>query len=313
MPDPLEHDVPLPIEREFHPLGFPLVLRTDSEAALAAAVESWTGFPAMFGTTPLEVRVRIAAGGQVPSPPVFRAQAHLLMVVADAGNFAACDHTRGLAFIHLTEAALKQPGYVRYYFLEAAAFHLLTQLHVTPVHAAAVEWKGRGLLLCGESGAGKSCLAYACARAGFTYVSDNDSWQVRGDSGTRMAGDPRRIRFRDTAAELFPELRGAEPFISPVGKRSIGLPGVGLAGLRTAFHTCARGLAFLKRNAAGVAPIPAGRVMEDLLATVPAYEPDVSGAHQASLERLARLPAFELGYGSLEEGVDRLKRLAETL
>jgi hypothetical protein len=53
--------------------------------------------------------------------------------------------------------------------------------------------------------------------------------------------------------------------------------------------------------------------MEELLTTVPAYEPDVSAAHRASLERLARLPAFALGYGSLEEGVDRLKRLAEAL
>ena len=227
-----------------------------------------------------------------------------MMIVADAGNFAACDHTRGFAFIRLTEGALEDAAFARSYFLEAAAFHLLTQLHVTPVHAASVEWNGRGMLLCGPSGAGKSCLAYACARAGFTYVSDNDSWLVRDSPAALVAGDPRRIRFRDTAAELFEDLRGGEPFVSPAGKRSIDLPRAGLAGLRTAFHHLRHGLAFLNRGGCGIAPFPRGRVMGELLATVPDYEPDVSAAHRASLERLARLPAFELGYTSLTEGVD---------
>ena len=139
------------------------------------------------------------------------------------------------------------------------------------------------MLLCGPSGAGKSCLAYACARAGFTFISDNDSWLARDSPAALVAGDPRRIRFRDTAAELFGDLRGGEPFLSPAGKRSIDLPQAGLAGLRTAFHHPVHGLAFLNRGGSNIAPFPSGRVMGELLATVPDYEPDV-------FRRTSRLP-----------------------
>jgi hypothetical protein len=256
----------------------------------------------------------VAPGEERAPAPAFRAQAHLMTIVADKDNFAACDHTRGFAFIRLTNGALRDPGYARYYFLDGTSLHLLTQLHVTPVHAACVAWNGKGVLLCGPSGAGKSCLAYACVRGGFTYVSDNDSWLVRQARQACVAGDPRRMRFRPSAAELFPELRGGTPFVSPAGKRTIELPRPGMEGLRTSFHASVAGLAFLKRDgAAGVKAVAGGRVIEELTATIPVYQPDVSAAHRASLERLAKLPAFEVGYDGLAEGVERMRELADSV
>src|SRR5262249_20837379 len=41
------------------------------------------------------------------------------------------------------------------------------------IHAAAVEWQGRAVLLPGEAGAGKSMLTAALARAGFGFMSDD--------------------------------------------------------------------------------------------------------------------------------------------
>ncbi|MDR3117432.1 MAG: hypothetical protein LBT98_02585 [Puniceicoccales bacterium] len=40
-------------------------------------------------------------------------------------------------------------------------------------HAAAVGWKGRGVLICGRGGRGKSTLALSCLVSGFQYVSDD--------------------------------------------------------------------------------------------------------------------------------------------
>ena len=52
----------------------------------------------------------------------------------------------------------------------------------------------------------RALLAYACARAGWTYVSDDGAFLVRGRDDRYAIGDPHSIRFRPDAPELFPEL-----------------------------------------------------------------------------------------------------------
>ncbi|MGZ9118386.1 MAG: hypothetical protein ACXW6A_05935 [Gemmatirosa sp.] len=62
------------------------------------------------------------------------------------------------------------------------------------VHAAAVAWQGRAILVPGRSFSGKSTLAAALLRAGATYLSDE--WAVLGDDG-RVAAYPRALQLRD--------------------------------------------------------------------------------------------------------------------
>jgi len=69
-------------------------------------------------------------------------------------------------------------------------------------HGACVARNGRGVLLSGPSGAGKTSLAYFCARNGWTYISDNESWLVRSQPGL-LLGNPHRIRFGTARASCF--------------------------------------------------------------------------------------------------------------
>lgn len=62
------------------------------------------------------------------------------------------------------------------------------------VHAAAVAWQGRVVLVPGRSFSGKSTLAAALLRAGATYLSDE--WAVLGDDGL-VHPFPRPLRLRD--------------------------------------------------------------------------------------------------------------------
>jgi hypothetical protein len=64
------------------------------------------------------------------------------------------------------------------------------------VHAAAVAWNGRGIVVPGRSRAGKSELAAALVRAGATYLSDE--YAVLDDAGL-LHPFPRRLRLRRTA------------------------------------------------------------------------------------------------------------------
>src|SRR5205807_9120065 len=134
--------------------------------------------------------------------------------------FSACGYSRKFAICRLHAAAIQQPSCVRYYYLAAIANCALTQLYLTPVHAACVARKGQGVLLSGASGAGKTTLAYFCAKKGWTYVSDNESWLVRA-GGRMLLGNPRRIRFRESVAELLPELKCHQAAPHPNRKTSI--------------------------------------------------------------------------------------------
>lgn len=301
--DPLLISADLPLTAEFHPLGFPLRLATNSAEVLEAAACAWRSFPAAFPLDPIHLRVVVEPGAEPPSPPFFRAQQHLI-VISGGANFAVCDHTRRFAFCRLNSAAAADRDFVSYYFLEAMALFTLTQLHVTPVHAACVARGGRGLMLCGESGAGKSTLAYACARRGWTYISDNESWLLRSDART-MLGNPSRIRLRDTAVELFPEL-AARPAVNFNGKRSIILE---TAGLNIAFDCRPERIVFLERTGQPASFTPVAGAAESLLSAVIHYTPEVRRQHRLSLERFAAIPAFRLRYRGLDDAIPALEAM----
>jgi hypothetical protein len=278
-PDPLSITAELPLTAEFFPLGFPLRLATNSPEVMEAAACAWRAFPPAFPVEPVDLRVVVEAGDETPVPPLFRAQQHLI-VISGGANFAVCDHTRNFAFCRLNTAAATDRDFTRYYFLEAVALFTLTQLHVTPVHAACI------------------------ARGGWTYISDNESWLLRRD-GRTILGHPTRIRLRDTAAGLFPELAG-RPAVNFNGKRSIILDA---AGLDTAFQCRPEGIVFRKRDGTPARLTTAQGACEQLLAGIIQYTPEVRAAHRASLERFTEIPAVELHYTGLEDAIPALEGL----
>ena len=73
------------------------------------------------------------------------------------------------------------------------------QKAMAPVHAALVVKDGVGIMLCGDSMAGKSTLAYACARAGWSYVTDDGTFLVRGELDRYAIGDFTNLRLRESS------------------------------------------------------------------------------------------------------------------
>jgi hypothetical protein len=297
--DPFLRETPLEHRRIYYPLGFALHLKTNSAEALKAAEAAWGGRPQAFEKSPLELRVIVESGGGHPPNPVYRGQGHLMSIVSDQENFAVCDYTRKFAFCRLNKAAVDDQSFVSYYFLEAIANFALTQLYLTPVHAACVARKGQGVLLSGASGAGKSTLAYFCAKKGWTYISDNESWLVRA-GGRILLGNPRRIRFRKNAADLFPELKNRQAAPHPNGKMSIEMTP---DGLETAYQCEVERVVFLARQSGSPATLRAirsGDTLDYFLAELPVYEDWVREEQQISLNRIAELNPVELRYSDLE-------------
>jgi hypothetical protein len=297
---------------DYYPLGFPLRLWSNSALVMDAAAAAWESFPAVFRVPPMEVHALVEnIAAEPPTPPDYRGREHLWMIMGRS-DAAVCDHERRFAFCRLSDSTARDTAFTAYYYLEAIAFHLLTQLYVTPVHAACVTRGGAGMLLCGDSGAGKTSLAYACAKQNWCYVSDNESWLLR-DGEERIAlGNPRRIRFRDNAVDLFPELRTRRPFLFANGKMSVAVEMSGRPEVSTAFQANISHLVFLDRGgSAGMRAVSKEEAFEKLLGGVPAYSTAVRAQHEASLRRLVRAETVRISYDRLEEGVVLLDTLAE--
>jgi hypothetical protein len=298
-----------------YPLGFPLVVETNSEDVVAAARESWASFRPASDRPAIRLRVAVSEGpaGDLPPDPNWRGQERLMVIVSDSCNFAVCNFAGASAFAWLTPAAAADRAWVRFHYLESMVYSTLSVLYLAPLHAACVARNGFGVLLGGESGAGKSTLAFACARAGWTFLTDDASFLERGGDSLTVIGKPYHIRFRESAAGLFPELAGLESRRRPNGRTGIEVLTAGLAGMATASRCRAGALVFLNRVPAGpasLAPVEPAVALERCLEGSPTYGNDVRAAHRDTLSRLASLGAFELTYSRLGDAVQILDGLA---
>jgi hypothetical protein len=305
-------DLPLPYRAMFYPLGFAVEVVTNEEAVLAVVDAYWGSLRQLHANPPLQVRIEVREGGspECPPAPILRAQRNLFTIVADAHNHAVCDLTHDISLVWLSCAALQHPEYLYYHFIESAAWLPITAFHTTAIHAACVSRYGHGMLLSGVSGAGKSSLAYACAKAGWTYTSDDGSFLLRGGDGPRVIGDCRQIRFRPSAKELFPELQGRDLTSRIQGKPSIEVPTSELR-LITAEQATIHSIVFLNRQPSAVAellPLPPGTAIRRFGEFLDIDE--VRDLQLANLQRLASIDAYELHYRDLQPAIDRLDLLA---
>ena len=312
--DPLGYNTPLPLKREFFPLGFPLTIETNSPEVLAAAAVSWPETHGSFSAPQLGMRVMVAPSedSQAPPAPSYRAQGRFLCLAADTSHFASCDFEAASAVCWVSEALAANHTQFRYHYLEGIVYSLLSYLRLAPVHASCVAAGGNGALLSGPPGTGKSCLAYACARAGLTFVSDDVGYLLRGDSASRLVGRPRFLRLRPSALDLFPDLLG-----TPVGADVGGEPILEvqldkLQGIRVAPGCHASATVFLERQAnasAALTPVEPRVALELLVRELPLIDATANREQVASLESLVERGAYRLQYEDLGGAVQRIEEL----
>lgn len=312
--DPLKASAPLPFHRVLFPYGFPLHVKANHNAILRAAETCWGSYRRIFREPPLELRffVSEASPNQVPPPPVFRAQANLLTIVADANHYGCCDLAAGFGFAYVTATAVNHADYLRYHFLESMAYSLLDTRHLAAIHAACIGRRGRGVLLAGESGAGKSSLAYACARRGWAYISDDASSVVLRKQGRTVVGNPRAFRFRPEATTLFPELKG--PLHARRGKPTIEVETKRLPHVKVAYEYTVDHIVFLNRNAGNegapqLTPISSRDSLKRLFQNPWPSELAINQHRDAAIERLLTAPAYELRYRDFDAAIDLLDTL----
>ncbi len=316
--DPYLFRAEMPFFAEYYPLGVPVQIATNSPEVLKAAEESWGRYEKRFDVGPIRLQVGVRESdeerGEVSRLLTPRGHQHLMMGIADAQNFFVADLLRDVSVAWVTQAAVAHARYLRSHFLESAALSHIANRYTAPVHAACgVALEGRGVLLCGESGAGKSTLALACARAGWTYVSDDAAFLVHGRNDRQVLGHCHSVRLRPSAAELFAEVRGRPLTPRMRGKPSIEIATAELPGISTAVECHGEYVVFLNRNAEGpqeLTPHPREAARRHMLRHLNGWEP-LRRDQVASVERMLSAHVYELRYRELAWAVDRLERMVQ--
>jgi len=314
--DPVLSAFELPLCERFYPFGFPLDLETNSAHVMEAAHEGWGEFIQQFDAPPVRLQLAVAPSSNtaLPQQPVVRSREHLMFFVADHENFMVCDFQKHFGFGGATELAAADHGLIRYRFLTAGGLTLIEQQSAASLHCGLVIRNGSGVALLGDSFAGKSTLSYACARAGWTFVSDDGVLLVRDRSDRYAAGDPYAFRLREDASRLLPELRDRMPIARPNGKLGIEIFTRDLA-IQTAPGCSIDHLVFLNRNEPGPARLrhyPKDEAFGWCERYVTFGMKEDREAQIRCYERLMTAGVWELRYTDLDDAVARLEQLVDS-
>jgi hypothetical protein len=304
----------LSLKEIFFPHGFPIEVRTNSCVVLELLNELWGKFEQQHDAEPICMEVSVVKGSSnaCPPEPSYRIALPLFFAVADADNYSVVDFQRKKAQICLSEAALNHRLYVRYFILGTPVTCISTH-YLTPVHAGCVALDGSGVLLCGDSGAGKSTLSYACARKGWTYISDDGSFLVNEGKDRTVTGNCHQIRLRPTAAELFHEIEGLKVTPRAAGKPSVELPTANFPHIHCEDATRVDYIVFLNRRAIGPPKLVPYRkdVARYFMRQVLYGLPETMAIQYEAIERLLTVDVFELRYQDLDWAIDRLRTLVQ--
>ncbi len=312
--DPLLYDFELPLRATYHFMGFPIEIITNSSAVLAAAEESWGMFRKIYSESPIQIRIGVLPGStdECPPSPACRGQRNLLTQLANPENFMMLDTRQGFAFGWLTLAAVNNRAYLRYHFLEGTAWILLEALYLTSIHGACVELDGHGVLLCGDSGAGKSSLAYYCARNGWKFLSDDATCLVQKRAGRIVTGNAYQMRFRESAVDLFPELIHQRVTPRATGEMAIELPTAASREISIISECSVDSIVFLNRFdtlPCGLFRFSKEKAMRWFEQVVCYGEESVRETHLATLRKLLAAEFFELRYTQLDSALRLLEML----
>lgn len=186
------------------------------------------------------------------------------------------------------EVAQAEPGPLPRHFFGSAVAALLAARGTTPLHASAVEFHGRAILVCGPAGAGKSSAAAAMIGLGGRLISDDLSAIVLDDAGSPCALPGRTgLRLHPGMASVLGSRTGAAGPVADIGGK----------------------LCFMPPHVGGVAPIPLGRMVHlDAVAT------DIPSQFAAGLlnqyifrpRALARMGGRDTRFSTIKAAVARI-------
>jgi len=306
-------------ERAFLPkkklqiLGARFEFESDSPELMRLVESAYDSLPRhRVAAKPPRLRVRLVAipgaarrKNAEPPPLAMVSGAGFLAGATGSSDFVAVSAEQGAALVAVSAEQLRFPYHTRYELIEFAVFTLAARAQgLIPLHGACVSERGRGALLVGGSGSGKTTAALHCLLEGLDFVSE-DSVFVAPES-LLATGVANFLHVRSDALRWLGDSPAARSIRgSPVIQRRSGVKKFEVdlrhGGYRLA--TAAprlKAIVFLSKEPAGKQPLLtplSSRGIAAKLAELQAYARGQSG-WPLFARSLFRLKAFELRRGT---------------
>lgn len=299
-----------------------LIIHTNHAGVLEIAEQAFGRFPRPIPeeTTPLQIDLWIDDSSPaqpqlngLPAPRYFLHNGWFCVQFGSLG-FAISDLRAGRAFGVISECLLGDQSFTRYHILEAlglAMLGLARQYFV--LHAACLERNGTGVILLADSGAGKSSLAYAGLRHGYSLITE-DSLQVKALAGGQYAlyGMPWKLHLLPDAGRLFPELATPMEQVELNGERKLEIDVETFFPGATRITTRPSMLVFLERDrqlkTAGtcITALPR-QAAQECLRAIWTWEIGWDERLECAVQNMLNLPAYRLEMnGSPEDAMAAL-------
>ena len=176
MGDFLKRDVKTPYCGRYLAAGVHLTIETNSDSILAIAranFEPSEFHPDFREGVRLKLWVEEEDSPRTESKPYFRGLGHLVFSGYDDRSSLLIDLRDRSGAGRFTPALAENEGYWKTVLFPSLLAIVGPSVGLTSLHSACVAWKGSGVLLVGEGGAGKSSLSLALAQAGLDFLSDD--------------------------------------------------------------------------------------------------------------------------------------------
>jgi hypothetical protein len=180
--DPFSERLPQPLSVHKQLLGGRFHFESNSQALLDLVEGAYGGVPPHrlpLVTPELRIELRLVPGQSLtdahePPPVQMQSGMELLFGVINGANYVAISPRQRRALIVASEDMLAFPYHLRYELIEFAVYVLAARcLGLVPLHGACVGRDGRGVLLLGDSGAGKTTLALHGLLHGLEFLSED--------------------------------------------------------------------------------------------------------------------------------------------
>ena len=259
----------------------------------------------------LWLRVQVVDGDPALEPTHFRGMGHLVICRYGANVFVFDLHRKQVNAL-LSNSAAHHREFWRTCWIPLILGVMASSIGVLPVHSACVVKGGRGVLVAGESMAGKSTLCVALAKNGYELLSDDWTYVRPSGAGFLCCGLQVPVKLLPDAIGHYPELARHAPARTANGEIAYEVSGSSL-GVRYATACLPEAVIFLERTASETTSFrPASRsfVEQYLANSVERLPPELQEAEKtrrSAIVKLGELPAWTFRYsGSPQQGARSL-------
>ena len=202
-----------------------------------------------------------------------------------------CDGHTGRVQVSYPGAPEKGLWFLSHPLFTIPLAELLKRRGLYMVHAAGLGLSGKGLLIAGQSGAGKTTLALALLRAGFDFLADDTVFLTAGVNDLRILAFPDEADVTSQTLGFFPELHWLTHSPKPTERAKHALCSIDAYGVAPCWDCAPEVIIFPQPTGlpqSVITPMPKSEALMELVCNVLRTEPRSSQAHLDALAGLVK-------------------------